>query len=66
MLYPFMKKKAFQKLYREIVGRYSSKKNKKDAKWASDNHLSKFDRFVVVNLKTISYLFGVYITWFLI
>ena len=38
----------------------------KDTKWASDHHLAKFDRSVVVNLKPISYYFGVYITWFLI
>ena len=33
--------------------------NKKDAKWASSDHrLSKFDRSVVVNLKSISYFLG--------
>ena len=38
---------------------------RKNTRWASDHRLSKFDRSIVVNLKSVSYFFGVYTNWFL-
>ena len=46
---------------------YSSNKiRKKQNEHLIIHRLSKFDKSVVVNLKPILYLFGVYTTWFFI
>ena len=46
-----------------FISKYSSNKIRRTQ---NEHHLSKFDRSVVLNLKTISYYFGTYTAWILI